>query len=686
MAKAPPVLSIDFETASTVDLRRSGVYPYARHADTRVLCLAYAFDDKPVQIWRIGDPAPLGVLDHVHRGHPVRAWNAAFEIEIWNYCWLPQTAFGRHSDPRYQLSLDQTYDTMAQAAYYGLPLSLDMAASAARVNVQKDKEGHALMMRMNKPRKVHKDGTMDWWHEDEPDRLDRLCDYCIRDVETERAVADILPPLPDMERRTWIMDRTINARGVGVDLELVRRMQILSAYAKGQLNARMEILTNGEVKTTTSTAALLAHLQARGYPHDNLRKDTVAAHIADPNCGGHNQAVLMLRQAGAKTSTAKLTAMQQAATELPGHLDVGVVRGMLQYYGAFRTGRWAGRLIQLQNLPRGTLGDATLTAADAIMGASNFGPEWVDTFETLFGPTQEAVSSLLRSCIVARPDKTLVVADFAQIEARVLPWLAGETKVLDVFRGGGDVYVQAAAGIYGRAFPPGHKFEKKDVPGDERQVGKVAILALGFGGGKGAFQTMAAAYGVDVPEERAEEIKRRWRDDNPAIVNFWWQLDTAARNAILTPGQTFTAGAGDKIKATMWQGHLVLTLPSGRALVYRDAKLEPHADRPGTTEVTYMGVNQYTNKWERARTYGGKLAENVTQATARDCMRDVMLEAEAAGIAVLLTVHDELITEAPDHAGPAHLHALTQIMSTPPAWALDLPVGADGWHGHRYRK
>lgn len=675
-----PVLSIDFETASTADLRRTGVAVYAKHPDTRVLCMAYAFDGDPPKVWRPGLPFPNEVRQHVLNGYPVRAWNASFEWWVWNVTLLRQLPL---LPALPTLSRTQLHDTVAQAAYYGLPLSLDMAASAARVAVTKDKEGHALMMRMNKPRKVHADGKMDWWHEDDPDRYDRLCAYCATDVEAERAVAAVLPEVPTFERNLWIIDQTINARGVGVDLNLVARLRTISDLAMKRLNRELSSYTSGRVRTVTSTAALLEELQREGYPHDNLRRGTVEERLADPTCVNPVERHLLdLRLAGARTSTAKLNAMESASGGVT--RGVGTVRGMLQYYGAFRTGRWAGRLIQLQNLPRGMLdGKGAIGAAvEAIMNCPNLNDDFVDVLEAVFGPALDVVASLLRACIVARPGKTLVVADKAQIEARVLPWLAGETAVLLVFRSGGDVYVQAAAGIFRRTFPAAHKFVKGDVPDDERQIGKVAILALGFGGGKGAFQTMAAGYGVAVGDTRAEEIKTAWRQANPRIVDFWWSLDRAFR-AVLAGSAPVQVGY---LTVAAWQTHVVIRLPSGRALVYREARLVQHPDDPTRTEISYMGLNQYTNKWERIRTYGGKLAENATQAVARDCLAYDIVEAEKEGIEVLLTVHDELITEAPEAQGNAQLSRLLALMSQTPPWAPGLPVGADGWHGKRYRK
>lgn len=651
------------------DLKRTGVYVYAADPSTRVLCMAYAFDDQPVQIWRAGEPFPQDVLDHVMSGREVRAWNAAFEWNIWNAVLLRQ--IGRAGSNAHTLSLNQLHDTMAEAANYGLPLSLDMAASAAGVPIQKDKDGHSLMLRMCRPRKVNPDGSAEWWHETDPQKFDRLCAYCMTDVESERAVARVLPPMSADERATWVLDQRINARGVGVDTNLVRRLQDLALAAAQQGNQDLAALTRGAVSSVNAHAALLAFVQTHGYPHGDLRRHTVEERLGDPACAGIERAALELRADIARTSAAKLGAMLACAGEAPG--GVAPVRGMLQYYGAFRTGRWAGRLIQLQNMPRGVIGKSAVDDAIATILNTSSVPSLLAGLGLIYGPVMGVVSSLLRSCLVARRGRKLVAADFSQIEARVLPWLAGQLDVLDVFRSGKDVYRQAAAAIFGG--------RPEDVTNDQRQIGKVATLALGFGGGVGAFQTMAAAYGVQISDAQADAIKLAWREANDRIVAFWWALDRGCR-AALSSGSTTDVGP---LRIGTWGSHLIIRLPSARPLVYRNARLVRDPDS-GRDEITYMGLNQYTRRWERLRTYGGKLAENCTQAVARDCMRDVMLAADRQGVEILLTVHDELLCEADDAEADATLGLVLGLMQTSPAWAPELPVKGEGWVGERYRK
>jgi DNA polymerase len=665
------MLSLDFETYSRADLRRAGVYRYARDPSTRVMCLAYAFGDDPVQIWRTGDPLPTSVLRHVAKALPVRAWNATFELEIWNNVLVQQCGLDPHMET---LAPEQTHDTMADAAYYGLPLSLDAASKAAGTGHLKDKTGHGLMLRMCRPRAVDPNGTVHWWHEEDPSKFDELCRYCIQDVVTERAIAATLLPLPDRERAIWLLDNRINARGVHFDIAAINALDNVALAAKADLNEQIKALTNATANSINS-AALLGWLQDQGYPATDIRKDTVAARLADPDCTGLERTGLEIRAAGAKTSAAKLSAMTGALMAVPGHALVGLIRGMLQHYGAMRTGRWAGRLVQPQNLPRP---DMKHGAIEVFIELLSQGDPGLNVIEALFGPAMTAVASSLRACIIAHPGNLLVVADFSQIEARVIAWLAGATKVLDAFRHADsdpdapDIYEIAAAGIYG--------VHPEAVTKDQRQIGKVAVLALGFGGGKGAFQVMAAAYGVTMTDAEADQIKVAWRADNPEIVRLWYDLEAAAKD-VVKGGSTKTVGS---MRVGMWGAHLVIRLPSGRCLFYRLVRLDPDDD--GRIGITYMGLNQYTRQWERLRTYGGKLVENVTQATARDCMADVMLEADARGHAITLTVHDELLTEAPEDMAPAMLDDLLGIMAQPTTWAAGLPTKGDGWAGRRYRK
>lgn len=661
MTTTNDVLSIDFETASEADLKKVGAPAYAKHPSTRVLMMAWAFNDEHTALWVMDTPLPQRVLDHVANGGKVRGWNVAFEYWIWNEVLRAQAA----PQPVPPLNTAQLEDTMAAAAYWGLPLSLDAAAQAAGVAIQKDKEGHALMLRMSRPRSRDPSGSPIWWHETDPVRMVRLGQYCVTDVNTERAVANSIPPLPPSEQALWAVDHGVNVRGVTLDLELVRKLKDLALEAANRANTELQILTNGAVKSVMASAALLGWLRGIGYPYDNLRKDTVATRLDDPGLSSLERQVLELRADTAKTSAAKLDRMLAAAIPYMSDPRRGLVNGLLQYYGASRTGRWAGRLIQPQNMPRGSIKNIEAAINYVLQPGAVY-----EGLEMFFGPVMEVVSSALRGCIVARPNYRLVVADFSQIEARVVAWLAGQLDALDVFRSGEDIYVYTAIKIGGTK--------------EQRQLGKVLVLACGFGMSWRKFKDTALTYGITLTDEAAEAAVTGWRAANSKIVQLWWDLDRAARDAI-SRGPNCRPITVGLIQFAMWRGHLLMRLPSGRTLCYRDARIEKDAE--GRDGITYMGVDQYTRKWTRQRTYGGKLAENATQAVARDVMADALMRVEGKGICdTTLLVHDELIGEAPEALAPQALHLLLREMSVPPVWALGLPVGADGWQGERYKK
>lgn len=654
---APPrsVLSIDFETCSTADLRRTGAVKYALDPTTRVLCMAWAFDNEPVRLWNPDDqttPFPQRVIDHVAAGGIVRGWNVRFELAVWNYCLHPKFLFTLP-----MLSIDQLRDTMAQAAYWGLPMKLEDAGPAAGLGIVKDTAGHKLMLQMCRPRGIDPFGKPIFWHETDPTKLERLGDYCKQDVEVERALADALPPLPAREQNIWEIDARINARGVRVDLPLVSRMQRVVANATAHLNKTFSDLTGGYVKKTTDAKRLLDFLRAAGYPHDNLKKDTVKARLADPACEGLERELLMLRREAAKASTAKLNAFENAAVH-------SRVYGMLQHYGATRTGRWAGRLVQLQNLPRGSIKNVA-GAVKLILSSNGQAP--IEDMEALFGDgALGIVASCLRACLVPSPGHLLLSCDLSQIEARVVAWLAGQDDILKVFASGQDVYVYTAAAI----------------GSTDRQLGKVCVLGLGFGMGPNKFIETAKTYGITLGAAQAEDIVKSWRAANSRIAQFWWDCDAAARDIIGGKFKTVRVG---RVVFGRRGNAMSIRLPSGRELVYRGVRLD-YDPQTGRDTITYRGVNQYTKKWGDVRTYGGKLVENIVQATARDVMADAMVELEGEGLELLLSIHDEAIAEAPAGVAREHYQKMQRAMSRAPTWAPGLPVAAEGWVGDRYKK
>lgn len=638
------MLSIDFETRSLLDLKKTGVYPYAMHPATDVWCMAYAVDDGEVKLWRPGHPVP----SEFYAGHEMRAHNAQFERIIWREIMVKRYGFPG-------IDLERWHCTAAECRAMGLPGSLDEAAKALKLGVQKDDVGKRLMMRMSRPRAVQEDGTVIWWNT--PDRIARLGDYCKQDVVVERAIARRIERLSDSERAVYLLDQRINDHGVKIDTRLVEAGVALAAEGNAAVNAELAQLTEGHVTELTNNGDLAEWL---GVP--SVAKAAVRE-LLDAETDPIRRRVLTLRQEAGKSSLGKLASFLQCVC------PDGYVRGLLLYYGA-ATGRWSGRLVQPQNFPRGEFKHETLEKAIPLVLARDYAG-----LDALYGSVHTLLSSMLRACITASPGHILFAADYSAIEARVLAWLAGEKAVLDVFRSGQDVYCHAATGIYGRVITPADK--------TERQIGKVAVLALGYQGGVKAFQTMASNYNVEISDEKADEIKVAWRAANPAIVSWWRELDNAARRAVVE-GETVRARS---VTFGTEDGWLWCLLPSGRRLWYANPRPVERETPWGDmrTIIQCHGVNSVTRKFEAFDLYGGLLAENIVQAVSRDLMAGAMIRLDRAGYGVILTVHDEVVAEVSAKSGLTLEH-FTEILSSLPTWATGLPLTAEGWAGHRYRK
>ena len=657
------VASIDFETASEADLKKCGAARYAEHPSTQVLCLAWQLPTMhDPQIWIPAMPFPKPLRDWIVGGGKVSGWNVLFEFYIWNVVLRRQLK----SEPVPKLRLDQLLDTMAVAAFNGLPLGLDKCAEALpQLGIRKDKVGHALMLRMSRPRDKKK---LTWWHEDDPAKYRELQAYCVQDVRVERKILMEILPLPKRERRIWEMDAEASIRGMMLDRPLAVRMQALAEHESKKLDQRMWQVTGGLVTSTKAVGQLLTYAKGIEPKITSLAKDQLAKWIAHLSSLTQPtplqmelEKALKLRQQAAKSSVAKLKAMLNFANEADDRM-----RGLYQFYGAFRTGRDAGRGPQIQNFPRGSVKDI-----EALIEYIWNGPDAAG-WQLFFGVDPlEALSSALRSCVTVPDDKWFCSYDFSQIEARVTPWLAGDERMMNVFRAGRDIYVVAAADIFNCL---------EDMVTDSmRQIGKVCVLALGFGGGVGAFQNMAKVYGVEVDDQRADDIKTEWRDKNKRIVKFWWDLEAAAIKTVET-GQRTHVG---HIKFEWHQGNLHMVLPVGRPLIYREAEIG--VNKFGSKCVTYMGLDQYTNQWKRIDTYGGKLCENATQAVARDVMKTAALRLRKVvhGALLLGPIHDELLNEIdhPDVAKEIH-----RVMNLGIHWAPGLPIKAEGYVGKRFKK
>ena len=652
---ASRVLSIDFETAAVSDLRRVGADVYARDPTLAVTVVAWAFDDDPVQSQTCPGALPQPILDHLKSGGAFRAWNAAFEQAILT------NHYGLKLDPH------QASCTMQRALYSGLPAGLGDAGPALGVGVVKDDTAHRLMLQMAKPRDVGADGTPVWWHVTESYRLPALAAYCRRDVESEREIARHVRELPKDEIAVSRLDRRANELGVQIDLGLVDKLKALTETEVASLNRECAGLTKGSVTSPgTQTARLQAWLAGRGLWLMNLSKEAVAETLAAYDkswAGSVTQRVLEIRQEVAKSSTRKLDAMTRCAG------PDGRVRGQLAYYGAFRTGRFAGRLIQPQNFPKPSIRLIPLAVQNILDGAD---PEFL---RLVYGAPLEVVASLLRSCLIPGPGKTFVVYDLAQIEARVVAWLAGQTDVLEVFERGEDVYAYTASRL----------------GSVNRQFGKVLVLACGFGMGAVRFQDTAKSYGLTLTAVQCEEAVRGWREANPRIVDLWWTVDRAARAALKRVSkQQIDEPINDKLSLSISRSStgaplLTIRLPSGRRLYYRNARL---ATEPFMRDaIAYDGVDQHTKQWTSLRTYGGKLTENITQAVARDVIVEAALRVDRADLGdLVLSVHDELVFEVDSEQARRVAPLIQQEIDRRPAWALDLPVASEGGIKTRYGK
>lgn len=651
----------DFESKSAVDLKVVGLDNYSRHPTTDIWCLAWAIGDEEPEVWTPGEPFPPRLRKHIEDGGLFFAHNAPFELALWNNVGVPRYGFP-------VLHVEQCRCTMAMAYSMALPGSLEKAAAAVGITEQKDMSGHRLMMQMAKPRS---EDPLTWW--DDLEKIEELCDYAKQDLRVERSMAKRLMPLSQDEQALWVLDQRINNRGVGIDLPAVDAALKIVEAEKVRLDKEIQNVTGNFVSCCSEVKRLGDWIREQGVQMEGLAKANVLDALSLDDLPVLVRRALLLRQEAGKTSTAKLKAMREAASAQDGR-----VRGTMQYHGA-GTGRWAGRRIQPQNFPRPTL--KFKHVEDAIAHFDD-----VDYLTMFHGQPLTVVSSCLKSMIRAAVGKDLLAADFKNIEGRALAWLAGEDWKIKAFRDydagiGPDLYLVSAARIYGT--------EPTDYNEDsiERQHGKVAELACGYQGGVGAFQTMAKTYLVKVSDTVADTIKTKWREAHPKIVQYWYALEQAALDAVLNAGKTYRVGPnGRGVFFRVSGSFLWCKLPSGRVLCYPYPTVKAIEAPWGEMkdQVHYMTVDGLTNKWVETHTYGGKLAENVTQAICRDLLVAAIRQAEAKGYPVVLHVHDEVVSEVPNDFGS--LEDFETACSTMPAWADGLPVVAKGWRGERYRK
>lgn len=716
-------LHCDLETRSAVDLRKTGVHVYAEDPTTDVWCMAYAFDGEDPDLWLPGQPVPEAVYDHHARGGHFVAHNAAFEIAIWRSILVPRYGFPETSADRWRC-------TMAQAYAMALPGALADAAGALGLSQTKDMAGHRLMMSMAKPRKVigklpaggliddsgewqtftGADGAplkIQWWVDG--DRKEKLYAYCAQDVRTEMALDERLLRLRPQEQKLWVLDQKINDRGIVVDEKACLAAIDIVDRARQDLTLKIREASNFQVTSTTAVSQLVDFLAQNGVEVDSLSADKVTEMLTW-DLPKNVRAVLECRQKGAKMSVAKIQAL------LNGMCKDGRAKGLTQYHAA-GTGRWGGRRFQPQNLKRPDIKQdeieyliGLLHRWDAKMSDTRF-----EVFSAMVDDPIDALGNCIRALIKAPEGQVMGAADFANIEGRVLAWLAGEAWKVEAFKA-----YDAGTGpdLYKLAFSRSFGVPIDSISGDQRQIGKVQELALGYQGGPGAFETMAQGYGVDISQRYdeiiasaeqvlveevrgaweaygkkskmaqrswlpAEIIKRGWRNGHPATVQLWSDIETAAIRAVEEPGKVFVLRG---LRFRVSGSFLWMQLPSGRCLCYPYPRVEPTETTWGATkhQLTFFGIDTYTRKWGRTSTYGGKLTENAVQAIARDLLAEALLRLDDEGIETVLHVHDEVVFY--DDIDVGNCERVCSLMSTIPDWARGLPVATEGWIGERYRK
>lgn len=649
-------LGIDIETYSSNDLPSCGVYKYVEAEDFTILLFAYSVDGGPVTCcdFAQGEELPEEILAALRDPKVVKtAFNAAFErICISKYYGWPLM------DPA------QWRCTMVRAARMGLPLSLGQCGEVLKLADGKMKEGAALIRYFSCPTRK-KDGTIvRHLPSDAPDRWEVFVKYNIRDVEVEQAILKIVRRLEpaDFDEELYTVDQLINDRGVMIDRQLVDNAARFDEEYKQHLLAEAQELSG--MDNPNSPSQIKEYLQkVTGQVFQSLNKKSLDDIEDSLKYWPKARKVLALRREMGKTSNKKYCAMQQCVC------SDGRIHGLLQFCGAARTGRWAGRLVQVQNLPQNHLQD--LDYARNLVKAGD-----LEDFELNYGNPTQVLSELIRTAFIAKPGCTFHVCDFSAIEARVIAWLAGETWVLDVFRKGGDIYCATASQMFGVPV------EKHGANAELRQKGKIAVLALGYGGGVSALEAMGGSR-MGLSQQEEKDIMLRWREANPKIVKLWKVIELAAIRAIQT-GETITINRGIEV-GRHW-GCLTIKLPSGRTICYPRASIgvERNDDWRGDHPIIeYEGLNQITKKWEKIRTYGGKLTENVVQSIARDILGIVILRAYRESLNIVFHIHDEIIVEA---EADQTLKDVEKLFSEPISWCTDLPLKGAGYSTPYYLK
>lgn len=667
-------LSIDLETYSEVSIGKAGSYRYILDPSFEILLFAYSLDGMPVEVIDVasGQIIPLWLKNALKNPLYIKhAYNAAFEwFALSKYLgWLPP---------------DQWRDTMLHALYCGYPASLDAAGKAMGLPEGKKKltTGKALIRYFCvpcKPSNANGNRTRNLPKHD-PDKWKLFKEYNGQDVVTEMEIDHRLSafPVPAFVQKQWETDLQMNARGVAADMELVRGALVIGAIVKSRLMTEARQLSGlDNPNSIRQLAQWLTDATDSDAEITSVTKETVATMLKQPQ-PANVQRMLEIRQELGKTSTKKYDALETCIA------DDGRVRGLLQFYGANRTGRWAGRLVQVQNLPRTYT--HPLPPARQLVKDRN-----IDGLQMMYGSINDTLSQLIRTAFVATPGNVLIDADFSAIEARVISWLAGQEWRLEVFRTHGKIYEASASQMF---HVPIEKIKKGNPEYALRQRGKVAELALGYQGGVSAMRRMDVGHNLDdLSDDEVKGIVDRWRETNSMIRDLWNIVDSAAITVITNGGaQTIRSETTDAIITLACEldvitgtRYMTILLPSGRKLYYPSPEIG--VNRWGNPSVSYTGQNQTTKRWERVETYGGKLVENIVQAIARDCLAIAIENLEAQGLHVVFHIHDEVVIDTPAWADEdTMLETVTKIMTKPIPWAQALPLNADGWVDKFFKK
>ena len=646
------IYSIDFETRSAIDLAEQGLDIYANDPTTEVLCIAFgtAPEDvvvhKPVEFDlhgkpRFADTDVLKLLEHVRNGGKIQAWNAMFEYAIWNCVCVPKYGWP-------PLKLEQCIDTMAIAASNNVPQSLDDAGQLLDAQYQKDPMGKKLIQKLCKP---NKKGLFN----DDFELMNQLFEYCAQDVRTEMAIGSVLRGLTAEEQDIWYLTQQINLKGVPVCPNELHNAVLAVTRAQDALDNELVSLTGCK---PSERAKLLGWLNAQGADMANMTAETVTAKLADPFLKPKVRRALELRQEGSQTSVAKYAKMMEIQRE-------GRIRNTLVYHGA-STGRWASRGgLNLQNIARPTISDEEIELAIPRV------------FNDAEGSMRE-LSSLVRSAIVAPREKTFVDVDFSSIENRVGVWLAGQNDKVDLFRRGLDEYKTfASSSLYNIPY--------EEVTKEQRQIAKSAVLGCMFGQGAKGLVAYAEGMGVKLTEEQSQQAVNAYRTDYQKVKTFWYECQNAAITAINTPNEMIEAS---KLRFMYAKDVLWMKLPGGRFICWRDPKIENQLTPWGEMRkgITVLNQNTFTRKWGRNNLIGSSIFQSAVQGTARDFLAYSTLNISKKGYEVINLIHDEVLLLADEEGSEATLDKVVNIMTTPPKWALDFPLAAEGWVSKRYRK